>query len=111
MQDSWFWRAAACVGLVAALGYVVSQFTSARPVEAQGGRIVAVAERESDIPRLYLIDTQRSVILVYGGASRNRFTLLASRYFDIDAQATVGNEFIFRSSGYPINHMRKYVKK
>ena len=86
MQDSWFWRAVACVALVAALGYVVSQFTSAPPVHAQGGAVVAVAERDSEQARLFIVDNSRKVILVYGGAARFKFSLLAARYYDKDAQ-------------------------
>ena len=110
MRDNWFWRGAACAALLLALAYVVSRFTSAPPARAQGGRIIVFAERENNLARLFLIDTSRSVILVYGGQSAFRFSLLASRYFEIDAKATVNREFPFKASGYPITEMEKYTR-
>ncbi len=110
MRDNWFWRGAACAALLLALAYVVSRFTSAPPARAQGGRIIALAERENNLARLFLIDTSRSVVMVYGGTSAFRFSLLASRYFEIDAKATVNREFPFKTNGYPITEMEKYTR-
>lgn len=110
MRDNWFWRGAACAALFLALAYVVSRFTSAAPARAQGGRIIVEAASENALHRLYVVDTSRSVILVYGGTSAYRFSLLASRYFEIDAKATVNREFPFKTNGYPITEMEKYTR-
>ena len=111
MRDNWFWRGAACAALILALGYVVSRFTSAPAVRAQGGRIIAVTAAENNLHRLYVIDTSRNVILVYGGTSPFRFSLLASRYFDKDAQATVSKEFPFKTNGWPLREMERHARE
>ena len=111
MRDNWFWRGAACAALLLALAYVVSRFTSAAPAQAQGGRIIVEAANENSLHRLYVVDTSRSVILVYGGSSAFRFSLLASRYFELDAKATVNREFPFKANGYPITEMERYTRE
>ena len=111
MRDNWFWRGAACAALLLALAYVVSRFTSAPPARAQGGRIIIDVANENNLHRLYVVDTSRSVILVYGGTSAYKFSLLASRYFELDAKATVNREFPFKSNGYPITEMERYSKE
>ncbi len=111
MRDNWFWRGAACAALLLALAYVVSRFTSAPPARAQGGRIIAITERENNLARLFVIDTSRSVIMVYGGQSAFRFSLLASRYFEMDAKATVKKEFPFKANGYSITEMEREWRK
>ena len=110
MEWKWFWRGLACASLVAALGIAVMHFTSARPVQAQAGSVIAVTAAENGLHRLFLIDTTRSVILVYGGTSQYMFTLLAGRWYDADAQATVKTEWRFNQRGYPITQMDKYLK-
>ncbi len=112
MRDTWFWRAVAVVALMAALGHVASRFVSVSPVQAQPGSLIAVTAAEDALHRLYLIDTARNVILVYGGgAGAYRFTLLAGRYYDVDAKATVGKEWPFRQRGYNIREMQKHAEE
>lgn len=112
MRDTWFWRAVAVVALMAALGYVASRFVSPPPVQAQAGSIIAVTAAEQAVHRLFLVDTSRNVILVYGGATNAfSFTLLAGRYFDVDAKATVGREFPFRQRGYKITEMQRHAEE
>jgi hypothetical protein len=112
MQDSLFWRGVAVVALVAALGYVVSTFTQAPPAYAESGSVMAVVGNENMRHQLYVIDASRKVILVYGGgANAYKFTLLASRYYEVDAQATVEREFPFQAGGYNIKAMEGYLKK
>ncbi|MHC5053522.1 MAG: hypothetical protein ACYTKD_02260 [Planctomycetota bacterium] len=113
MKTDLFWQGLSCVALVAALAVVVVHVTSARPAKADGaaGGIIAVTAAESGMHRLYLIDTNRKVILVYGGRNQYEFSMLSGRYFDIDAQATVGSEWQFRQQGYTITQMQMYLKK
>jgi len=114
MQDIWFWRVMACAALLAAAGYVVSRFTEAPAVQAQGGDIVAVTGWDETTHRLYLVDQARKVVLVYGYGSGNQkfdFTLIAARYYDIDAQATVGSEYPGSPKGYDIRYMYNELKK
>jgi hypothetical protein len=111
MQDNWFWRGVAVVGLLIALGYVVSRFTQVPTAHAESGAVNAVTGNENDKHQLYIVDSSRKVILVYGGgASQYNFTLLASRYYEIDAQATVNNEFPYNQRGYNIKQMQTHVK-
>ncbi len=110
MRDTWFWRAVAVVALMAALGHVASRFVSAPQVQAQAGSIIAVTAAEDAVHRLYLIDTSRTVILVYGGVNAYSFTLLAGRYYDVDAKATVGREFRFNQRGYKITDMQRHAE-
>ncbi len=111
MRDTWFWRAVAVVALMVALGYVASRFASAPPVQAQVGSIIAVASSQDAVSRLFLLDTARNVILVYGGAANAySFTLLAGRYYEMDVKGTVGKEHRFRQQGYNIREMQRYAE-
>lgn len=112
MRDDTFWRVMAVLALVTALAYTVSRFWSAPdPVHAQAGGTIAVTGNEQSYHRLYLIDSGKRVILVYGPKGRNQYSwsLLAARYYGVDAEATVKKEFEFRTSGYPITEMQKYA--
>ena len=110
MKTDLFWQGLACVALVAALGVAVMHVSSARPVRAEAaGNIIAETASENGLHRLFLIDTSRKVILVYGGRNQYDFTMLAGRYFDYDAQATVNNEWTFKQNGYPAKQMQIYV--
>jgi len=129
MKDSLFWRAAACVGLVLAAALVGSLWYAAaqlRPARSGGraptgdgaridpstrlGTVLAVTAPEGESHRLYLVDTERRAILVYGGASGpSRFSLLAARYYDVDARAAVEMEFPLNPRGYSILDMKKHV--
>jgi predicted alpha/beta-hydrolase family hydrolase len=115
MQDSWFWRGVACVALLAALGYLAHRFAAAEPVRAQGmaGSVIAVTGDEQDLHRLYLVDTSRKVVLVYGTSSSagRGFTLLASRYYEFDVLATVNTEWPYRNQGYPATQMKRHLDK
>jgi len=112
MQDNWFWRGVAVIGLLVALGYVVSRFTQTAPVHAQGGSTMAVCGNENNTHQLYIVDASRKVILVYGaGASNYTFSLLAARYYDVDAQATVGKEFRYNQRGYSIKTMQAQAQR
>ncbi|MHC4249444.1 MAG: hypothetical protein ACYS9X_10000 [Planctomycetota bacterium] len=114
MKTNLFWQGLSCVALVAALAVVVVHVTSERPAKAGGGAaggIIAVTAAESGLHRLYLVDTNRKVVLVYGGRNQYEFSMLSGRYFDIDAQATVGSEWQFRQQGYTITQMQMYLKK
>jgi len=114
MRTNLFWQGLSCVALVAALAVVVMHVTSPRPVKADGasaGGIIAVTAAESSNHRLYLIDTNRKVILVYGGRNQWEFTMFTGRYFDMDSQATVGLEHRFRQQGYTIREMQQIVTK
>ena len=115
MKTNLFWQGLSCVALVAALAVVVVHVTSARPARAGGGSaggIIAVTEADNGEARLYLIDTNRKVVLVYGAyRQRDKFTMLAGRYFDVDAQATVGSEWPFKGQGYSITQMQSFLKR
>lgn len=114
MKTNLFWQGLTCVALIAALAVVVVHVTSTRPAKAGGGAaggVIAVTAAESGLHRLYIIDTNRKVILVYGGRNQYEFTMLAGRYFDMDAQATVGSEHKFNQRGYTITQMQMYLKK
>ena len=110
MKTSLFWQGLACVALVAALGVVVLHVSSARPVRAESASgIIAETAAENGLHRLFLIDTNRKVILVYGGRTQYDFTMLAGRYYDYDAQATVKFEYPFNQRGYPAKQMKAKV--
>ena len=113
MKTNLFWQGLTCVALVAALAVVVVHVTSARPAKAGGGAaggIIAVTESDGGEARLYVIDTNRKVLLVYGSyRQRDRFLMLAGRYFDMDAQATVGMQHPFNQRGYTITQMQAVV--
>lgn len=111
MKTNLFWQGLSCVALIAALAVVVVHVTSARPVKADGaaGGIIAVTAAESGLHRLYLIDTNRKVILVYGGRNQYEFEMMTGRYFDMDSQATVGMQHRFKQSGYTIREMQQIV--
>ena len=113
MRDSWFWRGMSVLGLMVALGYVVAQFTrQVEPIRAQGGSLDVVTGNESDSHRLYVLDSTRNVLLVYGPTSRaSGFSLLASRYIEQDFNATIGQEFKFRANGYPAEEMLREAQK
>jgi len=108
MKTNLFWQGLSCVALVAALAVVVMHVTSARPAEAGGADNGIIALTGGD-NRLYLVDTNRKVILVYGGRNQYEFTMYTGRYFDMDSQATVGMEHRFRQQGYKITDMKKIV--
>ena len=62
--------------------------------------------------RLYIIDTNRKVVLIYGSyRQKDKFNMLAGRYIEYDIQATVGNDWPFRQQGYPALQMKQYVDK
>ena len=84
--------------------------TSPRPAKAEGaaGGIIAISGGNN---RLYLVDTNRKVILVYGGRSQYEFTMMTGRYFDMDSQGTVGMEHRFKQQGYTIREMKAIVDK
>jgi len=108
MKTNLFWQGLSCVALVAALAVAVMHVTSARPAKADGaaGGVIALTGGDN---RLYLVDTNRKVILVYGGRSQYEFTMLTGRYFDMDSQATVGMQHKFKQQGYSIVEMKKIV--
>ncbi len=114
MKTNMFWQGLSCVALVAALAVVVVHVTSVRSVKAGGGAsggIIAVTETDGGEARLYLIDTNRKVLLVYGSyRQKDRFLMLAGRYFDMDSQATVGMQHRFKTQGYTIREMQAFVK-
>ena len=114
MKANVFWQGLTCVALVAALAVVVMHVVSERPVKAGGGAaggIIAVTEADGSQARLYLIDTSRKVLLVYGGYQKDRFSMLAGRYIEYDMQATVGNEWPFKQQGYPALQMKTFVER
>jgi len=131
MKDSLFWRAAACSGLVMAGALIVSLWcvasrlepcrsgAGARAADAPPrdnttgpGGVIAVTAPENDLHRLYLVDRERRVILVYGNATGvSRFSLLAARFYDVDARAAAEREFPFNSRGYSILDMNRHVPK
>lgn len=131
MKDSVFWRAATCIGLVlaglfvASLWYAAAQLRPARSGSraltgdgARAGnatdqvRVLAVPAPEGESHRLYLVDTERRAIPVYGGASGpSGFSLLAARYYDVDARAAVEKEFPLNARGYSILDMNRHVSR
>ncbi len=116
MKTNMFWQGLSCVALIAALAVAVVHVTSARPARAAGGGaaggIIALTEVDGGDARLYLIDTNRKVLLVYGSyRQKDRFYMLAGRYFEYDLQATVGTEKQFRGQGYPALLMKREADK
>jgi hypothetical protein len=114
MAESWFWRVFACGALALALLYVVSQFrTQERPASAQTGSLAVVTSHETSSHRLYVVDSARNVILVYGPVqnSMDNFSLRASRYIEYDLKAAVGSEYPWAPNGYTASYMRTEVLK
>ncbi len=118
MRDDWFWRVFAVGALLVALGYVVSRFTAAPPVHAggDGGFILEAAiSAQGTVDKVYILDTNKRCLLLYGSPQRNDITMLSSRYIGVDCEATVGMSFPGRARGYSILEMqsqrdRKRVK-
>jgi hypothetical protein len=105
-----FWRVAASAALVLALAYVVSRFTAeTAPVRAQAGDVIAITgDDQTGLHKLYLIDTSRKVILVYGpGQTQYQFSLLAGRYYLLDAQLAENSEISFRANGYSLPEIKR----
>ncbi len=114
MKDSVFWRAIACLLTLAALLYAAPRFARAPRVHASvANGVTVVAASEQSTHRLYLVDQDRNVILVYGPTSRNgaSFELLASRYYTWDAEATVGNAFKYSARGHELAKMKVWARK
>lgn len=113
MRDSWFWRVMACAALLVAIAYVW-RLSETPPLRAQGGDVIAVTGWDDGTHRLYLVDTAKKVILVYGYSVANQkydFTLIAARYYDIDAQAAVGSEYPGSQKGYDIKYMSNELRR
>ncbi len=114
MKDDWFWRVCAVGALLVALGYVVSRFTAAPPVYAggDGGFILEAAiTTQGIVDKVYVLDTTRKCLILYGSPQRNDITMLSSRYIDVDCQATVGKSFPGRPRGWSIVEMKRELDK
>ncbi len=115
MKTNMFWQGLSCVALIAALAVVVVHVTSTRPAKAGGAAlngIIAVTEIDGSDARLYIIDPNRKVLLVYGSyRQKDKFLLLAGRYFEYDIAATVGMDRPFRSQGYRAVDMKNAVDR
>ena len=113
MNDSWFWRVVAVMALLVALGYVVSRFTGAAPVQAggDGGFIMEVVADQNGIGRAYVLDTGRKVLIMYGSPQRHDLTMYASRFIDIDCQATVGKEYPGKARGWPLREVERTMRE
>jgi hypothetical protein len=115
MKTNMFWQGLSCVALIAALAVVVMHVTSERPAKAGGaaiGGIIAVTEVDGSDARLYIIDPGRKVLLVYGSyRQKDKFRLLAGRYFEYDIAATVGMDRPFKAQGYSARDMKNYADK
>lgn len=114
MKDDWFWRVFAVWALLVALGYVVSRFTAAPVVQAggDGGFILeAVVNSQGTVDKVYVLDTNRKCLLLYGSPQRNDITMLSSRYIDVDSQATVGKSFPGKPRGWSLLDMKRELDK
>ncbi len=113
MKDDWFWRVFAVGALLVALGYVVSRFTAAPPVHAggDGGFIMEAASSQGTVDKVYVLDTTRKCLILYGSPSRHDLTMLASRYIGYDCEATVGMEFVGRSRGYSATDVKRELDR
>jgi hypothetical protein len=109
MRDTLFWRVLAVLTLLVALGYVVSRFTAAPAVRAggEGGYIMEVVSDNVQSGRVFLLDTNRKVLLMYGSPGRTDLTMLASRFIDLDCQATVNREWTGKARGYTLMEVKR----
>ena len=113
MKDNWFWRVTAVLALVVATGYVASRFAQAPPVHAggDGGYIMEVSADQSGVGRVYLLDTNRKVLIMYGSPTRYDLTMHSSRFVDVDCQATVGKEFPGKPRGWSLREVQASLKE
>ncbi len=113
MKDTWFWRVLAVLALLVALGFVVSRFTAAPTVraEAGGGFIMEVVTDQVSSGRVFLLDTNRKVLIMYGSPARIDLTMMASRFIDIDCQATVNREWKGKQRGYSLLEVKRSLDK
>ena len=76
MKDTWFWRVLAVLALLVTLGFVVSRFTAAPTVRAggEGGYIMEVVSDNVQSGRVFLLDTNRKVLIMYGSPARMVFS-------------------------------------
>ncbi len=114
MRDDWFWRVFAVGALLVALGYVASRFTAAPPVYAggEGGFILEAAiSQTGTTDKVYVLDTTRKCLILYGSPQRNDITMLSSRYIGKDTEATVGRSFPGKPRGWSILEMQREANK
>ena len=61
--------------------------------------------------KVYVLDTTRKCLILYGSPQRSDITMLSSRYIDVDCQATVGKAFPGRPRGWSIVEMKRELDK
>lgn len=77
---------------------------------ASSGNLIAVPTSEGN--RLYLIDTNAKVILVYDSrGGRSGFSLVGGRTFEFDLEFVKKSEIKFNQNGYSILEVDKELKK
>ncbi len=113
MKDNWFWRVFAVLALMVAVGYVASRFAQAPAAYAGGdaGFIMEVATDQTGTGRVYILDANRKVLLMYGSPNRYDLTLHSSRFIDVDCLATVNKVFPQRPRGWTLREVQNSLKE
>lgn len=93
-----------------ALGVGLGNRSAVSAQGASSGNLMAVPGTDN---RLYLIDTEAKVIVVYDsqGRSASGFTCVAARSYEVDIEASKRTEIRFSSKGYNILQMQALFQK
>ena len=100
----------AAFGVAAVFGWALGKGLGSNNEVAAGGGAInnVIAITGNDNNRLYLIDTENKVILVYempGG--RTGFTMVAGRLYDYDRQLARIRDLPYTSRGYSLRQIQK----
>ena len=103
----------AAFGVAAVFGWALGKgLGSNGEVEAGGGAInnvIAVTGNENN--RLYLIDTDTKVILVYENSSNKRgFTMVAGRFYDFDRQLARIKDLPYDQRKYSLRQIKTWYE-
>ena len=95
------------LALAGVFGWTLSGTSGRSEVEAGGAtnNMIAVAGNRDN--RMYLVDTDRKVILVYEALGKKGFGLVAGRTYELDRAVTVKSELLWNGKGYGIKHIQQ----
>lgn len=119
MKRDWFWRVIAVSALTLAAVYVGMSLRGDTPVTgrvwAGGGaasNVIAFSQDGgSNTLRLYIVDTQQRVLLVYQStAGDSNFRFVYGRLFANDAELATFGEIPFKQQGYGLQEIANMLR-
>ena len=95
------------LAIAAVFGWTVSGTAGRSEVEAGGAINNMMAVPGNRDNRMYLVDTDRKVILVYESLGKKGFSLVAGRTYELDREVMVKRELPWNGRGYGIKQIQK----